>query len=87
MADEMESIFYYREVPWHGLGVKVETALESAAALKLAGLDWEVTRRPVQVDGNVIEDYFANVRVSDNRFARVTAGTPELDRAVRILAG
>jgi len=67
MAHEVESMFYLREVPWHGLGVKVAEAPDSAVALKTAGLDWEVARHPVYVDGNVVDDYFANVRMSDKK--------------------
>jgi len=59
--------FITGKFPGMGWGLKVETSLDSAAALKIAGLDWEVIRRPVQVDGNIIEDYFANIRVSDNQ--------------------
>lgn len=67
MAHEVESMFYLREVPWHGLRVEVVEAPDSAVALKTAGLDWEVARCPVYVDGNVVDDYFANVRMSDNQ--------------------
>lgn len=51
MAHEVESMFYLREVPWHGLGVEVVEAPDSAVALKTAELDWEVARHPVYVDG------------------------------------
>jgi len=30
MTHEVESMFYVREVPWHGLGVKVEVVPKSA---------------------------------------------------------
>lgn len=42
MAANVETMFYVREKPWHGLGVEVQEALNSADALKMAGLDWEV---------------------------------------------
>ncbi len=67
MAHEVESMFYVREVPWHGLGINVEVAPDSAAALKLSGLDWNVLRKPVQVNGKDVEDYFANVRDFDDK--------------------
>ena len=42
MAAEVESMFYVRETPWHGLGTKVQEAPDSKEALRLAGLDWKV---------------------------------------------
>jgi len=42
MSHEVETMFYYRETPWHGLGVRVEEALYSREALKAAGLNWNV---------------------------------------------
>lgn len=40
MAANVESMFYVRETPWHGLGTKVQEAPTSKDALILAGLDW-----------------------------------------------
>ena len=42
MSANVESMFFVRETPWHGLGIKVEEAVDSASALSLAGLDWKV---------------------------------------------
>lgn len=42
MAAEVESMFYVRKAPWHGLGTKVGDAPTSEEALKLAGLNWDV---------------------------------------------
>ena len=39
MAANVESMFYTRTKPWHGLGVQVQEAPESKDALRLAGLD------------------------------------------------
>ena len=39
MSANVESMFYVREKPWHGLGVRVEEAPTSIDALVLAGLD------------------------------------------------
>lgn len=47
MAHEVETMFSVREVPWHGLGTILTEAPNSIAALKLAGLDWEVRSEPV----------------------------------------
>ena len=42
MAANVESMFYVRQAPWHGLGVRVEAAPSSEEALRLSGLDWQV---------------------------------------------
>ena len=39
MAANVETMFYTRTKPWHGLGTMVEKAPTSEAALELAGLD------------------------------------------------
>lgn len=67
MAALVESMFYVRETPWHGLGVNVEEATDSKNALVLAGLDWEVEKKDVIVSGcSSITDYKATVRTADN---------------------
>jgi phage/plasmid-like protein (TIGR03299 family) len=78
MAAEVESMFYFGDVPWHGLGIKVEKALTSEDAIKMSGLDWTVhpvplyTHRTEKIKGQEVEyayeveNYKANVRSSDN---------------------
>lgn len=68
MAANVESMMYVREVPWHGLGTRVEEAPTSSDALRLAGLDWRVEQRNIQVcEGAKIPNYKANVRDTDGR--------------------
>lgn len=68
MSTNVETMMYVREVPWHGLGTRVEEAPTSADALKLAGLDWEVQQKSIQVcGGSKIENFKANVRSSDKK--------------------
>jgi|TARA_R100001079_G_scaffold99542_1_gene63707 phage/plasmid-like protein (TIGR03299 family) len=47
MAHQVETMAYAGEVPWHGLGKKVEHKLTPEEMLKAAGLDWTVSKRPV----------------------------------------
>lgn len=68
MAANVETMFYTREKPWHGLGTRVEVAPTSADALKMAGLDWEVLQESIYTDaGDKIAGYKANVRSTDKR--------------------
>ena len=68
MAANVETMFYTREKPWHGLGVRVEEAPASADALRMAGLDWEVLQEAIYTDaGDIISGYKANVRSTDKR--------------------
>ena len=68
MAANVETMFYTREKPWHGLGVRVEEAPASADALRMAGLDWEVLQESVYTDaGEKINGYKANVRSTDRK--------------------
>lgn len=65
MAHEVATMFYNREVPWHGLGVRVEGAQSAEQAIVLAGLNYEVEQRPIMVDGMMIDGYKANVKAND----------------------
>ena len=67
MSHEVESMMYVREKPWHSLGVRVEEAMTSAEAIKIAGLDWEVHGKPIFTESGIqIPGYVANTRTSDN---------------------
>ena len=66
MAAEVETMFYVRETPWHGLGTRVESALTSEEALVAAGLDWTINSLPVfDSKGIQIKGYRANTRSTD----------------------
>ncbi len=68
MAANVESMFYTREKPWHGLGTRVEEAPSSADALRLAGLDWQVVQEPIYTGaGDMVSGYKANIRDSDRK--------------------
>lgn len=68
MPAHIESMFYVRETPWHGLGTKVMEAPDSEGALVAAGLNWNVIQEPIFTGGNEpIRGYKANIRDSDRR--------------------
>ena len=68
MAANVETMFYVRETPWHGLGTRVLEAPSSQEALRLAGLDWNVIQEPIYTKENEsIPGYKANVRDSDRK--------------------
>ena len=46
MAHEVETMAYANEVPWHGLGVKVENDLDAAQMMAQAKVDWQVAIAP-----------------------------------------
>ena len=68
MAANVESMFYVRETPWHGLGTKVLEAPASKDALQLAGLNWRVLQEPIYTAmEELVDGYKANVRDSDRK--------------------
>ena len=67
MVANVESMFYVRTTPWHGLGTRVEEALTSKDALHYSGLDWKVEQEALMTETfHDVEGFKANVR-SDNR--------------------
>ena len=66
MSANVETMFYVRKKPWHGLGTEVKEAPTSADALIYAGLDWEVVQEDVYTGhGSPIPGYKVNLRSSD----------------------
>ncbi len=69
MSANVETMFYVREKPWHGLGTMVMEAPDSESALRLAGLDWNVVQKDITTadwNGGIIPGFKANIRDSDN---------------------
>lgn len=81
MSHEVESMAYANEVPWHGLGAKIEGNVLSKKFLKAAGLDWEVRKMPlVAIDEETDEAHavpgrFGLIRSGDNRCLTVTGAS------------
>ena len=74
MAAEVETMFYVREAPWHGLGTKVAEAPGSEEALDAAGLNWKIIQEPIYTETReTITGYRANVRDSDRKVLGVVS--------------
>ena len=74
MAANVETMFYTRTKPWHGLGTMVEEAPTSGAALELAGLDWRVVQKNlVTEEGITVPGFRANLRETDNQVLGVVS--------------
>ena len=72
MSANVETMFYTRVTPWHGLGTRVEEAPGSKEALALAGLDWQVIQKSVLTeDGQSIDGFKANIRDRDGQILGV----------------
>ena len=73
MAHELEIVngqaqmAYVGDVPWHGLGTKVEQTSHLTQFQKVAGLDWEVKKEKlVTPQGAIVKNKETLVRTSDN---------------------
>lgn len=74
MSANVETMFYVRKAPWHGLGVRVLSAPDSREALHVAGLDWKVIQEPIYTENDeMIAGYKANVRDKDRKVLGVVS--------------
>jgi phage/plasmid-like protein (TIGR03299 family) len=69
MTANVENMAYVRDVPWHGIGMKVEGLMTSEQALAaVPELASDVVREPLFLsDGIEVPGMFANVRSADRR--------------------
>ncbi|MFO0845841.1 MAG: DUF932 domain-containing protein [Gemmataceae bacterium] len=67
MAHMVESMFSVRKAPWHGLGVVVRDAPSVEEGLRLAGLDWSVSRQRLYTPDGQQAPAYAVVRDSDGK--------------------
>jgi phage/plasmid-like protein (TIGR03299 family) len=71
MAHQVETMAWTNEMPWHGLGVRVDKFNSVEHLITAAGLNWEINLAPVcpvidGAHGPIIDDKFALVRSSDS---------------------
>jgi len=76
MSHEVETMAYAGELPWHGLGARVDEDVSVKKMLEAAGLNWRVSKLPLQTElpsGEMmtIQNKFALVRDTDDRFFSV----------------
>ena len=79
MVAAVETMAYVGETPWHGLGNKVEETITLEEFQKEAGLDWTVSKRPVEFAApnggtGVFKDRFVLARDSDDHPFSVVSG-------------
>lgn len=76
MSHEVESMLYVKDVPWHGLGKRLEKPPTAREAIVMAGLDWEVSLKPLCIKENQEEvGWNATVRSSDGSILGVVGPT------------
>ena len=71
MAHMVETMAYAGEVPWHGLGVKVNDDLTVDEMIEAAGLNWTVSKQPTFYrigDEEIATGKFALIRDTDKKF-------------------
>jgi len=73
MPADLESMFFKGETPWHGLGTKVEGALTAEQAIVAAGLDWDVSLKPLAIKER--EECSACNELDDNGETRCNRNT------------
>lgn len=74
MSANVETMFYTREKPWHGLGTRVDSAPSSKDALIYAGLNWKVVQEPIYTESReIINGYKTNIRDMDRKVLGVVS--------------
>lgn len=76
MSHEVETMAWANELPWHGLGNRVDSSITDEEMLVAAGLNWEVKQYPcfTELGGKRIEiERSVLVRETDQKILTVTS--------------
>ena len=69
MSHNIDTMAYYGDPPWHGLGRSIPERANASQMIRAAGLDWRVEMRPIQN----VSTHVGKKRVDSNLFdLRVT---------------
>lgn len=71
MAHLIETMAYANEVPWHGLGNNIDADSTIEEWQRQAGLDWTVSKRPVQFSGDCMPGANNGVHTFKDKFVLV----------------
>lgn len=83
MAHQVETMAFANEVPWHGLGARVDQTVSVEEMVAAAGLDWELKRVPLQVaPGEGVPEEMVGLPVSERN-----AWIRDKDNKVMAVAG
>lgn len=63
MAHNVDSMAYYGDVPWHGLGKQIPARANSDQMIVAAGLDWDVESRPARGAKKDEKDRFSRYEI------------------------
>lgn len=76
MPDEVESMAYTGETPWHGLGTDVPQGVSTEEMLQAAGLDWTVESELLYLKDNTeVPKMRALVRSTDRKVISIVGST------------
>ena len=67
MVNGEAQMAFVGETPWHGLGVRVDENISPEEMMKVAGLDWSVSKKDLSYEGIIVPNKKALVRDTDNK--------------------
>lgn len=81
MSANINSICYYGEKPWHGIGTELDHPATAAEAIRAASLDWEVKAFPIYAG---VPDISDNTKINEFIPVEDARATVRMDNKVTI---